>query len=49
MENIFNEQVEIPKEKFNIILDKTYKKPNEFIYINPNSGKIFYNWDEIIL
>ncbi len=49
MENIFNEQVEIPKEKFNIILDKTYKKPNEFIYINPNSGKIFYMWDEIIL
>lgn len=49
MENIFNEQVEIPKEKFNMILDKTYKKPNEFIYINPNSQKIFYNWDEIIL
>ena len=49
MSNIFDEQVEMFKNAFNKILQKTYKKNHDFIYINTNSQRMFYNWDEILL
>jgi len=49
MSNIFEEQIELFKDKFDSILEKTYKKNHDFIYINTNSQRLFYNWDEIIL
>jgi len=49
MSNIFDEQVELFKSAFNKILQKTYKKNHDFIYINTNSQRMFYNWDEILL
>lgn len=49
LSNIFNEQVEIPNEIFNNILQMSYKNKHDFIFIDTNTKKIFLNWDEIII
>lgn len=48
MKNIFDEQVEMFKDKFDLILNKIFKKPHSHLYINSNSQRFFDNWDEII-
>jgi hypothetical protein len=48
MENIFTEQIETHKDKFNEILEKCYIEPHSFMYINTSSGRIFSNWNEIV-
>jgi hypothetical protein len=47
MENIFNEQIELHKDKFNRILALLYKKLHSFFYIHTETKQMFNNWDEI--
>jgi GTPase SAR1 family protein len=49
MKNIFEEQVEISDEAFKEIVDISYKKPHDFIFIDSNNQRIFLNWNEIII
>ena len=49
MKDIFDEQIETMKEKFEEILDMAYKKPHDFLSIDTNSQRCFLNWDEIII
>jgi len=49
MKDIFDEQIETMKEKFDEILQLAYKNPHEFISIDTNNQKLFNNWDEILL
>ena len=48
MKNIFDEQVELFKDKFELILNKIFKNPHDFLFINSLQQKFFDNWDEII-
>lgn len=47
MENIFNEQVELHKDKFIKILALLFQKPHSFLYIHTETKQMFSNWDEI--
>lgn len=47
MKNIFEEQIELYKDKFEQVLNKIFKNPHDFLYINNGSQRFFYNWDEI--
>lgn len=49
MKDIFDEQIETMKEKFEEILNIAYKKPHEFLAIDTNSQRCFNNWDEVII
>jgi hypothetical protein len=49
LENINDEIVELPKDTFNSVIKMCFKKPHDFMYINPNTQRIFCNWDEIII
>jgi len=49
LENINDEQIELPKDTFNSIVKMCFKEPHDFMYINPNSQRIFCNWNEIII
>lgn len=47
MENIFNEQIELHKDKFVKILSMLFKLPHSFFYIHTETKQMFSNWDEI--
>jgi len=47
-QHIFNEQVELPHELFEQVLQVIHRVPHDFFYINTNTRRIFSNWDEII-
>jgi hypothetical protein len=49
LENVNDEQLELPKDLYHRILKNCFQKPHDFMYINPNTGRIFSNWDEIII
>jgi len=49
LENINDEQIELPKDTFNSIVKMCFKNPHDFMYINPNTQRIFCNWSEIIV
>jgi replication-associated recombination protein RarA len=49
MEQIFEEQIELYKDYFLEIKNSCFKKNHDFLYINTNSGKIFNNWNEIVI
>jgi len=49
VENIFAEQIEQHKHKFDDVLKLLFKNPHDFFYINTNSQRMFDNWDEIII
>jgi hypothetical protein len=49
MRDIFDEQIETMRERFEEILDLAYKNPHEFISIDCNSQRCFNNWDEVII
>lgn len=48
MQNIFNEQIELYKDKFENIINNLYKQDHSFLYINSGSQRFFDNWNEII-
>jgi GTPase SAR1 family protein len=49
MENIFQECIELHKDKFIEILNLVFINPHDFMYVNTNSQRIFSNWNELIL
>jgi energy-coupling factor transporter ATP-binding protein EcfA2 len=46
-ENLFNEQVEMHKDKFARLLTMLFKNPHDFFYINTETKRMFSNWNEI--
>ena len=49
MSNIFNEHLELSKDIFEKLQQMLYKVPHEFLYINTLSGRMFQQWNEIII
>ena len=49
LENIFDEQVEQHKGRAMEISKLVYDKPYEFLFIHPESQRLFKSWDEIII
>jgi GTPase SAR1 family protein len=49
MENIFAEQIEQHKDKFQDVLKLLYQEPHDFFYLNTNTQRMFNNWNEIII
>ena len=49
MENIFDEQVEINEKIFKEILNISFRRPHDFLFIDSNSKRIFEKWDEILI
>jgi hypothetical protein len=49
MESIFDEQVELYKDKFLEVLQICYKNPHDFLYVNVLTNRLFHNWNEIII
>ena len=49
LENINDEQLELPRELFHNVVKLCFKNPHDFMYINPNTQRIFTNWSEIII
>jgi len=49
MKDIFDEQIETMREKFEDILNIAYKNPHEFLAIDTNTQRCFNNWDEVII
>jgi hypothetical protein len=43
------EQLELPKDVFNLVIKNCFKEPHDFMYLNGNSQRVFSNWDEIII
>ena len=48
MKDIFDEQIETMKDKFEEILKISFKNKHDFMAIDTNSQRCFLNWDEII-
>ena len=48
MKDIFDEQIETMKDKFDEILKLSFKNKHDFMAIDTNSQRCFLNWDEII-
>lgn len=49
MENLFNEVIETKKEHMLDIMKIVYDKPHQFLFINTDSGRLFKQFDEIII
>jgi len=49
MKDIFDEQIETMKDKFEEILNVAYKNPHEFLAIDTGTQRLFNNWDEVIV
>ncbi len=47
--NIFEEQIDIDKNKFENVLKMLFKKPHDFCYINNQNNQIYSNFDELII
>jgi hypothetical protein len=48
LNNIFDEQVEQHKDKVMDIAKIVYDKPYQFLFIHPESQRLFKSWDELI-
>jgi GTPase SAR1 family protein len=49
VENIFMEQIEQHKNKFDVVLKLLFKNPHDFMYVNTNTQRLFNNWDEVVI
>ena len=49
MGNIFTEHLELSKEVFEKLQQMLFKQPHEFLYLNTLSGRLFRNWDELVI
>ena len=49
MGNIFTEHLELSKEIFEKLQQMLFKQPHEFLYINTLTGRLFRNWDELVI
>jgi len=46
---IFEEHIELNKEQITTIRKFVFDKPNNFLFLNTDSGRLFKNWDEILI
>lgn len=46
---IFEEHIELNKEQITSIRKFVFDKPFNFLFLNTDSGRIFKNWDEILI
>lgn len=49
VENIFTEQIEQHKNKFDVVQKLLFKKPHDFMYVNTDTQRLFDNWNEVII
>jgi len=49
MENIFTEQVELFKEHFQMVLNKAYKEPHDYLFIDTSTQRVFKGFDEVLI
>ena len=49
LETIFDEVIEKPKELITELSAIVYDKPYNFLFINTDTGKLFKNFDELII
>lgn len=49
MENLFSETIEQKREHMLDIMKIAYDKPHSFLFINTDTGRLFKNFDEIII
>jgi hypothetical protein len=49
MSNIFTEHLEVNKEIFEKLQNMLFKVPHEFFYINTLTGRMFSNWNELVI
>lgn len=49
MNNLMAEHLEISKEVFEKLQQILFKEPHEFFYINTLTGRMFQNWNELIV
>ena len=49
MNNLLTEHLEINKEIFEKLQQILFKQPHEFFYVNTLTGRMFQNWDELII
>lgn len=49
MNNLMAEHLEISKEVFEKLQQILFKEPHEFFYINTLTGRMFQNWNELII
>ena len=47
--NLYEEHIELDKDKFDDVQKLLFQKPYDFYYLNTNSQRHFLNWDEIII
>lgn len=48
MTEIFKEVIEMDFDKFTHVLENSFKKKHDFLFINRETKQLFINWDEII-
>ena len=46
---IFEENIELSKEQITTIRKFVFDKSYNFLFLNTDSGRIFKNWDEILI
>lgn len=49
MEILFSELIDSKKDIFDDIMRFTYDKPHNFLFVNTVSGRLFKNWDELLI
>lgn len=49
MELVFSELIESKKELFSDVMRFTYDEKHNFLFVNAPSGRMFKNWDELII
>lgn len=49
MEILFSELIDSKKDIFDDIIKFTYDKPHNFLFVNTVSGRLFKNWDELLI
>ncbi len=49
LSNVFEEQIDIDKNKFENVLKMLFKKPHDFCYINNQNNQIYSNFDQLII
>lgn len=47
MQNIFDEQVELYKERFEEVLNSVYKEPHDYLFIDTNTQRMFCKFNEL--
>lgn len=47
MKNIFDEQVELYRDRFEEVLNSVYKEPHEYLFIDTNTQRMFCKFNEL--